>query len=209
MQSGGLGKIGNLRRKGNPRSAGFDDVHDAQQEILLDCQKRYIIRCGDIGKDFDIERRTAEPDKPDAGGLRLDLGVLVQQASYLRHHKAELVCRCFITQANDMVAEKHVTNAVILQVHGGELAIRNSDYTPAGSSKAGRTEADSLHRTHLAVDLTEVTDAYGLVGDNGDGSEKILDGLLRGKGDSNAADPKTGDDGSSIDTFNGEYYQQA
>jgi hypothetical protein len=48
-----------------------------------------------------------------------------------------------------------------------------------------------------------------LVGDNGDGPEKVLNGLLCGKGDSNAADPKTGDDGSSIDTFNGEYYQEA
>src|SRR5271167_4087146 len=91
------------------------------------------------------------------------------------------------------IEQNFVAAGEVLDVHRGEGAIGDGKLGTRVGANAGGAQADVFHGSGAVTEAAVVADADDLVGEDGNSSEKILECLLGGKSDGNAADAEAGE----------------
>ena len=80
-----------------------------------------------------------------------------------------------------------------LDVHARNLAVRHADHRAIGRTDPRRAQADVVDGPDRLTNLQRVSDADGLVDEDRQPADHVLERLLRGECDGNTADPKAGE----------------
>src|SRR6202158_144429 len=121
--------------------------------------------------------------------------MLIQHTAYFSQQIAQLLRRGLTPDRERGIEEKFVATGEVFDVHGGERAIGDGKLGAFEGTNAGGAQADVFHGSDAIAEAAEVADPNDFVGQDGNSAEKILECLLRGECDGNAADAESGEDG--------------
>src|ERR1700676_2485266 len=130
--------------------------------------------------------------------------MLVYHTTDFSEQIAELVRRGLTPDRERWIEEKFVPTGEVFYVHGSERAIRDGKLGAFEGANAGGAQADVFHGSDAIAEAAEVADSNDLVGQNRNSAEKILECLLCGECDGNAADAEASEHGGQVEAQNAE-----
>ena len=111
-----------------------------------------------------------------------------------------MIRRKIITKADDLLAEKFVAEAKILDGLSGQHTIWNRKYGALRGTKARRAQADIFDCSGLIVYFADVTNDHDFVKKDGDAAKYIFEGFLGAETQSQAADADAGECRGDVNT---------
>jgi arylsulfatase A-like enzyme len=180
-------------RRESEGAAGFlDDAHEVEQHVLPDRLKFSEILRHEPGHHLNVERRRPELREAHDHGVRPDLGVIAQHALETRKHLSYRLRRRVVNEPDRACEADAIAGGVGFDTLLGQPAVRNADQGAIERAHACRSEPDRFHRPHEILDLDEVSLAKGLIDSEREGSEHVLDRLLRGECEGQAPHTEAG-----------------
>ncbi len=107
------------------------------------------------------------------------------------------------------MSRRPVAYGEIVQLHGREIGIRHGDEGPLQRADPRGAQTDLLHGADLVAVLAEIADSNGPVGEQADPPDQVLERLLGGQRDGDAADAEAGQGGRDVHTQASENRENA
>ena len=114
-----------------------------------------------------------------------------------------------VAKPDEMMKPELVACRQRLDVHVRDLAVRHADDGAILCTDAGRSQADVVDGPDGLAELEEVADAHGLVEDDGEPADDVLERLLRGQRHGNASDAEACEGGGRIDADVVQHHEHA
>ena len=84
-------------------------------------------------------------------------------------------------------------------MRGGQVGVGDRQQRVVEPADSGGAEPDRLDHPLVPADLDQVADPERAVGDQHQRAEEVLERVLRGQGEREAADPQAGEDGPDVE----------
>ena len=107
--------------------------------------------------------------------------------------RAHLVDGRPVAQADRMVKPELVARRQRFDAAAGNLSVGHAEHRSIERADACRPEPDVVHGPHRVAELEKVSHAHRLVEDQRKAGDDVLERLLGGERDGNAADPQPGE----------------
>src|SRR5271157_4341911 len=132
-----------------------------------------------------------------------------QKISNIIHHRVHLGGGCSIAQPEQVMEPKLIAGRVCFDAHGCDLAVGNAHYGSVESADADGAEANLFDRADRVAHFQEVSHSYDLVEDQRNAANDVLQRLLRGEGNRDAADTESSQSSGDLYTEEVQNYEHA
>src|SRR5215831_20967603 len=116
-----------------------------------------------------------------------------KQSSNVAHHRPYLDGIAFIAQTYHGMKPIFVTNRENLKIHICDLAVGQRNEGSIEGADPGGAQTDVFHRSDNVGNFQRVSHSHGLIGNERDTGDYVLECLLGGKSNGNAANTDSGE----------------
>ena len=195
-----VSQIQGLRRKGNPRPGSFDDPHDVEQHLLLRFEKGLPVERVEVREQLDVEREGSETNQPNPDRLgAIDHRVGREAGAQAGEDGVHLLGGGVVAQPDEMMQPELVARRQRLDVRVRNLTVGHAQDGPILGADARRSQPDVVDGADGLPEPDEIAHAHGLVDDDRHAADDVLERLLCGQSDRDAADAEAGERGGGID----------
>jgi hypothetical protein len=187
------------RRNSQPPSATIftappHDLEGREEDLLAHLDVLLPARREHVDEELDLEHLRVDADERGAHGRASTFGTFATCSRSCA--STSRTCDALVPGASTSVARTRdaIAEAQVLERQGRELRIRDRHQRAAHGADAGRAEADVLDRPDGVAEAADVAQTHGLVRDEADAAEEVLDRLLGREGDGQPADAEAGEE---------------
>ena len=163
----------------------------------------------DVSHHLNAEGAARNVGEAHPDGLGFHFRVAVKQAADFSQHEAHMVGLGLRAQPKIRLEKNLVAAAEVLEVDGRHGPVGNRHQRSLLGADAGGTQADIFDHAGTIAEAANIADAEHFVAENGNATEKILDGFLRAEADRQAANAEPGERGAHVEAQVAEHGQNA